>query len=310
MSTAIVWMRRDLRLTDNPALTAAADRYERVVPVFIWSPDEDAPWQPGAAQRWWLHRSLESLAEQLTAIDSRLVVRRGPSLETLRSLAGETGAEAVLFNRLYEPAAAARDGETSQALQEDGLATDSFNGSLLFEPTAVETADGGPFRVFTPFWKACRGGGAPRAPEPSPERLAPPEEWPESLPLDELELLPDIAWYEEMQDTWQPGEGGAVARLETFLEEAVDRYADRRDYPGVEGVSRLSPHLHFGEISPHSVWAAVESRAAGGDGLPAQPLYRVRFRQHDAWPAYAGPEGDTLDVEIYEHWLHRAEDER
>jgi deoxyribodipyrimidine photo-lyase len=274
MRTAIVWLRRDLRLTDNPALAAATREYEHVLPVFNWSPEEEDPWSPGAAQRWWLHQSLERLSEGLEAAGSRLILRRGPSIEVLRSLVTETAAEAVLWNRLYEPQAVSRDATVENALRDDGIVSESYNGSLLFEPCQIETGQGRPFRVFTPFWKTCLGKPPPRPPVPAPDQMRPLEQWPDSLPLDALELLPRIPWYEGLEESWRPGESGAAAQLAEFVGEAVADYAGRRDYPGLEGVSRMSPHLHFGEISPRSIWAAVASRSAGGGERGAEAYLR------------------------------------
>jgi len=274
VTTAIVWFRRDLRLADNPALTAAAREHERVLPVFVWAPLEEAPWSPGAAQRWWLHRSLEALDRDLRNGGSRLIIRQGPSADVLRGLAEETGADSILWNRQYEPAARDRDEAVEGALHEAGIATETFNGNLLFDPGAIRTGGGKPFRVFTPFWKACLGDKPPRSPAAIPDDLRPLRDWPEGLALAALELLPRVHWYSEMGDNWRPGEAGAARRLQAFLDEALDKYADRRDYPGLEGVSRISPHLHFGEISPHSIWAAVTSLSAGGPGRGAEAYLR------------------------------------
>ncbi len=274
MKTAIVWFRRDLRLADNPALTAATRNYDRVLPVFVWAPEEESPWSPGAAQRWWLHRSLERLAADLGDCGSRLILRQGSSVDTLRSLAATAGAEAVLWNRIYEPRAISRDAAVEEALDEAGIATESHNGNLLFEPWEIETGDGKPFRVFTPFWKACRARTPPRSPVPAPDTLRPFSNWPDSLPLEALELLPRVHWYGKMEESWRPGESGATARLQMFVEEAVTEYADRRDYPGLEGVSRMSPHLHFGEISPHSISAAVASWSTTGGERGADAYLR------------------------------------
>lgn len=274
MSTAIVWFRRDLRLADNPALAAATREYERVLPVFVWAPQEESPWSPGAAQRWWLRRSLEALDRDLREAGSRLVLRQGTSAQVLRSLAEETGADTVLWNRQYEPAARDRDRAVENALHESGIATETFNGSLLFEPWEIRTGQGKPFRVFTPFWKACLGNTPPRPPTSTPDNLRPVRDWPDSLPLDSLDLLPSVPWYRGMEDSWHPGEAGASGRLRTFLDDALGKYAGRRDYPGLEGVSRISPHIHFGEISPHSIWAAVTSRSAGGGERGAEAYLR------------------------------------
>jgi deoxyribodipyrimidine photo-lyase len=236
--TSLVWFRLDLRLVDNPALAAAA-RLGEVVPVFIWAPEEEGNWPPGAASRWWLHHSLKSLAKDLGG----LVIRRGPSLDALRQLVKEPGATAVFWNRRSEPALIARDTNVKQALIADGLKAESFNSALLFEPWELKT-----YRVFTPFYRACLAkgvnGGALRAARPARlKNLAP------SLELDELGLLPETDWARGFD--WQPGENGARRQLEKFEPAG---YPQERDLPAVDGTSRLSPHLHFGEISPWQIW--------------------------------------------------------
>ena len=151
----MLWFRQDLRLSDNPALAAALARGGAVIPVFIWAPEEEGAWPPGAASRWWLHQSLTALAAALEARGSRLIVRRGPSAQTLEALASESGAAAVFWNRRYEPAAIARDAAVKTALRARGLSAESFNGSLLHEPWTILNAAGQPYRVFTPFWRAA-----------------------------------------------------------------------------------------------------------------------------------------------------------
>jgi deoxyribodipyrimidine photo-lyase len=150
MSTAIVWFRRDFRLTDHPALDAACANHEHVLPVYIHAPDEEAPWQPGAASRWWLHHSLKALDESLRERGSALLIRRGDTLAELRQLIAATGATAVHWNRLYEPAIIARDKRVNAALRDDGIEAQSHNGALLFEPWSLKTGAGEPYRVFTP----------------------------------------------------------------------------------------------------------------------------------------------------------------
>src|SRR5512141_580575 len=151
----LVWFRLDLRLADNPALAAAATRGARVVPVFIWAPEEEGDWPPGAASRWWLHQSLRSLYTALQRLGVPLVLRRGPSLDALRSLVRESGADAVFWNRRYEPALNARDCRIQKALLSDGLSVRTFNSALLVEPEDISNRSGKPFRVFTPFWRTC-----------------------------------------------------------------------------------------------------------------------------------------------------------
>ncbi len=252
--TSIVWFRTDLRLADNPALSEAAAAGE-VIPVFIWAPDEEDQWAPGAASRWWLHHSLTALDAALRRHRSRLIVRRGPTEQALMQLAGETGADAILWNRRYEPAVVARDSELKQRLP----GARSMPGNLLREPWTVETRSGGPYQVFTPFWRALQAAGAPDGARPEPS-LHSPARWPESLAVDDLDLLPRIPWDAGLAAAWTPGERGARARLEEFAEHA-GRYGSDRDLPAADATSRLSPHLHHGEISAREVWHAVHEAA-------------------------------------------------
>jgi deoxyribodipyrimidine photo-lyase len=261
----LVWFRHDLRLDDNPALAAAAAR-GRVVPVFIWAPEEEAPWEPGAASRWWLHQSLEKLAAALAKAGTPLVIRRGPSLAALEELAREYAATHVAWNRRYEPAVVNRDTAIKQALTAAGLAAESFNGGLLFEPVHVATKEGRPYQVFTPFWRALLAREEPAEPVAAPRKLAaaePVKGKARSLAVSDLDLLPAIDWAGTMRKTWSPGEAGAAKRLDAFLPKALATYGTDRDRPDHEGTSALSPHLHFGEISPRRVWHAVREAAGG-----------------------------------------------
>ncbi|MCB0324548.1 MAG: deoxyribodipyrimidine photo-lyase, partial [Bdellovibrionales bacterium] len=166
MGTAIVWFRRDLRIDDNPALHAAAKEHDRILPVFIWSPEEEAPWSPGGASRWWLHYSLVALQDALLAKGLALVIRTGPVGKALSQLAEEAKAEGVYWNRLYDPVLVQRDTALKDALTEQGLTCRSFNGSLLIEPWEVETSTGGPYRVFTPFWRQLQKSYRASSPAP------------------------------------------------------------------------------------------------------------------------------------------------
>jgi deoxyribodipyrimidine photo-lyase len=259
---SLVWFRHDLRLHDNPALLAAVQRGGPVVPVYIWAPDEEGHWPPGSASRWWLHQSLTSLCQQLRALGSDLIVRRGDSLVELMLLGEDCGAKTLYWNRLYEPAAVQRDAEIKSALRLAGWNVQSFNGQLLFEPASLRTRGGQPFQVFTPFWKACLAQAELAEPEAAPTRLSAPNAWPDSIALESLGLLPKIDWPSGIRGAWQPGSTGAEARLQTFLDTALEEYPTDRDRPDRAGVSALSPHLHFGEISPRRVWHAVKKVAA------------------------------------------------
>jgi deoxyribodipyrimidine photo-lyase len=282
--TTLVWFRLDLRLADNPALMAAAARGP-VAPVFVWAPDEEAPWQPGAASRWWLRHALDALQRELAKKGSRLIVREGPTLDTLRAIAREMGAGAVYWNRRHEPALAARERAVERGLAADGVETRHFNGALLVEPEAIATKDGKPFQVFTPFWNAARQREID-APCATPARLRAPGEWPASLPLESLRLLPEPDWAGGLRATWTPGAAGARAELGRFLEEAAGDYAEGRDRPAVRGTSRLSPHLHFGEVSPREAlqavqdFAAAEPRAGKGAESFIRQLYWREFAHH------------------------------
>ncbi|MCG8442345.1 MAG: DNA photolyase family protein, partial [Caulobacterales bacterium] len=260
---ALLWLRHDLRLADHPALSAASAGGRAVVPVFILDDAAPGRWRMGGASRWWLHHSLAALGADLERLGSRLVLRRGATLPTLLALAAEAGAGELCVTRAYEPWAAALEGEVAEAGAAAGLRVRRFGGSLLFEPEAVATKSGEPFRVFTPFWRACQALDAPGPPRGRAKRLAAPSRWPASEPLESWELAPTAPdWAGGLRATWTPGEAGAQARLARFLDEAVAAYRGDRDRPDREGTSRLSPHLHFGEISPRRCWHAVRERMA------------------------------------------------
>ena len=265
----LVWFRRDLRLADQPALAAAAER-GAVLPVFIWAPEEEDPWAPGAASRWWLHHSLAALRADLAARGLPLVLRAGPSLATLRALVRETGATAVMWNRLYEPAATRRDLQIKAELRGDGLEVRTFNAALLHEPWVVLTQQDRPYQVFTPYHRACQALGEPERPRAAPARMQGPAALPESLELEAFGLLPKLDWAGGLRKAWTPGERGARALLEEFAGARAEGYAEGRDRPDAPGTSRLSPHLHFGEVSPRQVWRAVRTAC----GNRAEPYLR------------------------------------
>ncbi len=260
----LVWFRQDLRLADNPALKAAA-AYGRIVPVYIHDPQAAGEWAIGGAAQWWLHHSLADLDRNLRAIGSRLILRHGAAPDVLDALIAETGASRVVWNRCYEPWAIARDSAIKGDLKARGIQVDSFNASLLFEPWTIRSGTGGPFRVYTPFWRACRAAGSPGTPEAAPVQLEAPQSWPGSDALDDWGLLPTAPdWSAGLRATWTPGAQGARDRLATFLDGALGQYRDRRNEPGVQATSGLSPHLHWGEIGPRQVWSAVATRLESG----------------------------------------------
>ncbi len=276
---SIVWFRRDLRLADNPALDAARRRGGPIVPVFVWAPDEDGVWPPGAASRWWLHHSLASLASDLEKAGSRLVLRRGASGAALLELATATGASAIYWNRLYEPSTIARDRSVKSALRSSGFEAGSFNASLLFEPWDIRARSGTPFQVFTPFWRACLDAPYRADPLPAPRAIPAPASWPDSVPLESLALLPRIDWASGLREAWSPGATGAESLLARFLDGPIAAYDNDRDRPDLDGGARLSPHLHFGELGPRQVRFAVERAGKSGEPFLRQLGWR-EFAHH------------------------------
>jgi deoxyribodipyrimidine photo-lyase len=283
---AIVWLRHDLRLADNPALQAACRRGEPIVPVFVWAPEEEGAWPPGSASRWWLHQSLAQVAEEFHVAGTQLVIRRGSSLAELERVAKATGANAIFWNRRYEPAAIARDQEIEEGLRAAGLEVESCNASLLYEPWTIHNKAGRPFRVFTPFWKTCLAAAEPAKPLPSQRRLTAPSRQPESVPLTALALEPTLNWTAGLRAAWKPGSAGAEAELKRFLRDALLTYPEGRNRPDLPSTSRLSPYLHFGEISPRQVWHAVK-RFAESKSVSAGVWRDWQFLTELGWREFA-----------------------
>jgi len=271
MTTALLWLRNDLRLTDNPALLSAAS-HDRLLPVFVLDTDESPALGPGGAARWWLHESLAALDAALRQRGSRLLCVRGGAMATLVDLAARTGATHAYWNRRFEPAGAETDRATAAALRDRGLEVTTERGGLLFEPEEIQRADGGPFKVFTPFWKTCLRTGLGAGTAAPPHRLPPPPDAPAG-PAETLGLLPRIRWYQGMAETWNPGEACALASVEAFAAGPVGLYKEHRDTPALAATSRLSPHLHFGEISPRQVLAALSARAEAAGAVAGQESY-------------------------------------
>jgi deoxyribodipyrimidine photo-lyase len=259
--TVIHWFRQDLRLSDNPALKEAASR-GRVLPLYILDDENAGDYAMGAASRWWLHRSLQKLS---AALDGKLAIYRGDARDVIASLVSKHNVKGVYWNRCYEPWRIERDSAIKEKLKIDGLDVETFNGSLLWEPWETVKDDGSPYRVFSPFFhRGCNKAHPPREPLNRPSS-------PEFFEaggddgLEALDLLPDVPWYESLEENWSPGEKGAEERLSDFLEEGLGDYKEGRNFPAKQNVSRLSPHLHFGEISPNQVWYAARECEEGRD---------------------------------------------
>ncbi len=251
LNTHLMWFRRDLRVADNPALCAALRGADKLVCLYLHSPEDEAPWEPGAASNWWLHRSLAALDQQLRGVGQRLMIRSGPARVAIPALLAELGINRIDWNRLYEPALVRRDSALKKSLRAQGIAAHSHNAALVNEPWEIETGEGRPYRVFSPYWRNAQRALGQIQVLDAPETLPPPVEA-SGLELDALRLLPSIRW-DTGFDCWAPGEQGAWQRAERFLAQAVTRYGERRDLPADEGTSGLSAALHFGEIGPRQL---------------------------------------------------------
>lgn len=292
MTTAIVWFRRDLRLADNPALVAAAEAHEKVIPLYIHAPEEEGEWAPGAASRWWLHYSLEALDKGLgrhkgglQVLVARKHAPTGGSLATLRHVIEETGATAVYFNLLYDPLIRKRDAKVRKALEAEGVEVASYNANLWCDPWEIATKEDEPYRVFTPFWRNLRTRIDEQGPLDEPAlHLARVKG---AASLEDLELLPTLDWARGFHE-WTPGEHGAHEMLSLFADDAVGHYSEGRDLPARHGTSRLSPHLHFGEISPRQIAHQLRAHFARRKNAPdLEPYLRQlgwrEFGHHLLW---------------------------
>ncbi len=258
----IVWFRDDLRLADNPALSAAVSSSAPLICLFIEDEESENARPLGAAAKWWLHGALEELQTSLRDLGGELVIMRGASARNLERVAIETGASSVFWNRRYDGASRAIDRKIKLDLTARGIAVESFSALLLHEPWTIKTASGEPFRVFTPFWRAARSAREPSAPLPAPNRIKH-HPLPESLAsltstLASLALEPRSPdWAGGLRARWRRGEKAGQARLSEFLESGLAGYAANRDRPDKSATSRLSPYLRFGNVSPRQVWHAA-----------------------------------------------------
>lgn len=234
----VVWFRRDLRIADNPALTEAVRSGRPVVALYVL--DEDDPRAPGGAGRWWLHGTLAALRGALQRLGCPLVLRRGSARTIVPEVAATTGARAIHWNRCHDPHALARDRVLKAALSEQGVEARSWSGSLLFEPWEVATKAGSPYRVFTPYWRACLAAPAPRKPLPSPPSITGAPGAPEGDTLEGWALLPARPdWAGGLRDAWTPGEAGAESSFRQFMNNELQAYKIKCDFPDRSGTSAL-----------------------------------------------------------------------
>ncbi|MES2969363.1 MAG: deoxyribodipyrimidine photo-lyase [Pseudomonadota bacterium] len=276
----ILWFRRDLRLDDHPMVAAAVATGRPLIPLFVLDPETDAI---GAAPRWRLGLGVAEFARTLTAVGSKLILRRGPALAVLDDLLRETGAAGVMWSRLYDPAAKARDAQVKAALKARGLIADSHPGHLLFEPWTVETGQGGFYRVYTPFWRAVRGRDVP-VPNAAPAAMRGPDVWPASDTLEGWRLGAAMnRGAAVVLPHTRVGAAAAQTRLDDFLAGPVNAYVDARNLPAEAGTSGLSENLTYGEIGPRRIWhaglRALHQGATGAETFLKEVVWR-EFSYH------------------------------
>ncbi|MBX9698771.1 MAG: DNA photolyase family protein, partial [Acetobacteraceae bacterium] len=283
----LLWFRQDLRLADNPALAAVGNR--PLLPIFVVEEDAGDRWLPGAAARWWLQRSLGALGADLAVRGAPLVLLRGDPRALIPDLARRIGATEVIAGRRYDPAGRACDAAVQSALAAEGRCLRIVAGGVLREPAEFLNASGRPFAVYAAFARAMMAAADTPPPLPAPPRLRPVPDAPVGAALAELGLYPgpgEPDWAAEFQTLWTPGEAGAQTRLGRFLAQGLRDYGTRRNDPGIEGTSGLSPHLRWGEVSPRQVWQAVRA-ASAGDTAAGQPFLREilwrEFSIHLLW---------------------------
>lgn len=264
-SPAIMWFRRDLRLSDNPALAAAISTAgSRVICVYIRETN-DSLREMGGASKWWLDKSLRSLSADIAALGGRLILRTGDANPELKAIQDETGAQAVFWNRRYDLAGREIDAAIKSDFKAADISVESFNGSVLTEPWTQSTGSGGYYKVYSPYWRAIQANYECPAPAERPTDLVDPAI--DSEPLGDWQLHPSHPdWSKGFDPVWTPGERGAIEKLESFLSGPVNDYGADRNRPDLEdGTSALSPHLAFGEMSPAQIWRATTSRMAAGE---------------------------------------------
>jgi len=309
-SPTLLWFRRDLRLSDHHALIASIADGGPVIPVFIRDNLLD---ELGAAPKWRLGLSVDSLSQSLSAIGSKMIYRTGDAAEVLVALAKETGAKTVRWSRAYDPAAIRRDIRVKAALTAHGIKAKSHLGHLLFQPWEVETKTGDFYKVYSPFWRSVSKHDL-RAPLSAPTHIPTPQLWPASETLESWKL--GKAMQQGADIVGQHicvGEQAAQNRLDRFLEDRVGAYKQERDIPSIEATSRLSENLTYGEISPIQIWHqgqnALLSGAAGAEHFLKELVWR-EFAYHlifhtphietqnwrDGWDAFTW-RGDNPDAE-------------
>lgn len=299
----LLWFRDDLRLSDHAALSAATATKRPVLPVYVLDEDAAGRWAPGGASRWWLHHSLASLGADLNARGNALLLRRGDAAYHLCTIARNIGAEVVHAGDAPEPWARAQEARAVAALGRCGIAFQRHRTTTLFDPEAIRTQAGGAFRLYAPFTRACAAAGPPPAPHPAPAAIPPPDRVPCSDQLEDWALWPRKPdWAGGLRAAWMPGERAAHERLSRFARRALARYPTERDRPDLDATSRLSPHLHFGELSAATVWHAASGHPGGGKFM-AELLWR-EFARHLLWHEPTLPDTPMRPALAMMPWRH------
>ena len=261
----IVWLRRDLRLSDNPVFGPVAADSRPTIPLFIDDDGIGAARALGGAGKWWRGESLVALDRSLRGLGSRLVIRRGFAADVLDALIEDSGADTLSFNLSRDPTIAAEETQIVTALRARGVTIEIHDANYLHDPAQLRTSSGGAFKVFTPFWNRLLGFYTPPALNPAPKKLTAPKPWPDGLDVAALRVTE--AWVAPIAKSWTPGEGSARARLKKFSQSILADYAAARGRPDLDGTSRLSPHLAWGEISAHTIWRYLHDKH-GAKALP------------------------------------------
>lgn len=254
----LFWFRRDLRLSDNPALEAALNTGLKIIFVYIFSPQEEEPWPMGAASRVWLHHALKDLSASLESRGAELVLKQGPSLETLEDISAKCEIKHIFWNRRYEPEIIKRDSKIKEHFKARGIAVSTFNASLIFEPWEIQTAEAKPYKVYSPFARSCFKTPVNEQSSAVPDKINAASLALQSLRLEELKLLPKLPWASSIVSGWKISESAALEQGANFIAESVLRYDEQRNIPSLtKGTSRLSPYLAFGQISPKQLWSKL-----------------------------------------------------
>jgi deoxyribodipyrimidine photo-lyase len=268
-----------LRLKDNPALQSAIERGLPIVPIYILDEKDEVSLPMGAASKWWLHYALCDLDEFLMEFGSRLILGRGKPIDVFNDFIEKHEVEAVYWNKSYEIDSDQRDKKIKLHLRAKGIDVQSFNASLLFEPQEIQNKAGKPFQVFTPFWKHCRTLPVPKAIKVDLAKMRAPGRWPRSSKLAGFSLRSKIGWDAAFYKNWDPTLKGGEKRLRQFVKKAVDNYDHHRDFPEVDGTSRLSPYLHFGQLSPRQIWSSLNSAKKLGSPDADRYLSELGWRE-------------------------------